>query len=150
VLIFTKIRTNFLFDCSAEFYSVHAVNKYFYFRNLARHNDIGKKGEELAKHFLVQSGFNILEKNWRYRRLEVDFIAVKSEVVHFVEVKTRTSEHMGRPEDLVTDAKMESLIEASEVYTEQNPLYERVQFDILSILIQLNKTSYLLIEDVFI
>ena len=59
---------------------------------MAEHNDIGKKGEELAAEYLQEKGYCILERNWtNMGRKELDIIATKDDVVAFVEVKTRRS-----------------------------------------------------------
>ena len=48
--------------------------------------EIGKQGEEIAKNFLIKKGFKILEMNYTYSKLaEIDIIAAKNKVVHFVE-----------------------------------------------------------------
>ena len=49
---------------------------------------IGKYGEEIAKNFLIKNGFEIIETNYRYSRIaEIDIIASKNDILHFVEVK---------------------------------------------------------------
>ena len=59
---------------------------------------IGKYGEDVAKNFLIKKGFQILETNYRYSRVaEIDIIASKKDVLHFIEVKTRTQEFFGKP-----------------------------------------------------
>lgn len=54
---------------------------------MAWHNETGKTGEKLAADWLEKKGFTILEKNWRHKRLEVDIIAEKDNLLHFIEVK---------------------------------------------------------------
>lgn len=82
--------------------------------------------------------------------MEIDIIAEKDEIIHFVEVKTRSSAFMGYPEEGVTEKKLRNLIDASEFYGEQNPQCNQIQFDILAITIIKNKVTYFFIEDVFI
>ncbi|HTF30986.1 MAG TPA: YraN family protein, partial [Flavitalea sp.] len=62
----------------------------------------GKKGELLAAKYLLDLGFNILHCNWRYRKAEIDIIASKNSILHFIEVKTRTSLAFGYPEESVS------------------------------------------------
>ncbi|MDB5232241.1 MAG: YraN family protein [Chitinophagaceae bacterium] len=64
--------------------------------------DIGNKGEDIAANHLQQLGFEILERNWRFRKWEVDIIASKGKLLHFIEVKTRTNLNYGRPEESIT------------------------------------------------
>jgi putative endonuclease len=117
---------------------------------MASHNELGKKGELLAREWLTIHGYNILHLNWRHAHLEVDIIASKEKTLHFIEVKTRTSETFGHPEEAVDHAKMKNLLSASESYQYLHPIWNRVQFDVLSINVGKNKTDYFLIEDVFI
>ena len=68
---------------------------------MARHNEIGKAGEQIAKNYLTERGYRILEENWRYRRAEVDLIAMDKDTLVIVEVKTRNSTAFGEIEDFV-------------------------------------------------
>ena len=60
--------------------------------------DTGFLGENIASAHLLELGFEILERNWRYKHLEIDIIASKENLLHIVEVKTRTSLLFGYPE----------------------------------------------------
>ncbi len=72
---------------------------------MAEHNLIGEKGEELATEFLVKKGYEVLTRNWRFQRAELDIVAqTKSELI-VVEVKTRTSEEFESPKEAVTISK---------------------------------------------
>ncbi|MCR4994641.1 MAG: YraN family protein [Bacteroidales bacterium] len=59
---------------------------------MARHNEFGKWGEDIAAGYLTEHGFEILKRNWRSSHKEIDIVAQKDEVLHFVEVKTRHGE----------------------------------------------------------
>ncbi|HQW84988.1 MAG TPA: YraN family protein [Ferruginibacter sp.] len=118
---------------------------------MARHNKTGSTGETLAETYLTSCGYNILHKNWRHSHWEVDIIAIKNNILHFIEVKTRRTENYGRPEDAVSDKKIQNLINASEEYLFKQPQWKRIQFDILSISILKDKpVEYFLIEDVYL
>lgn len=118
---------------------------------MAQHNKTGNFGEELAAAYLQQSGFVLLHQNWRHGHWEVDIIAEKDKVLHFVEVKTRRTKNFGHPEESVTKKKIQNLINASEQYLHQFPQWQRIQFDILSITILKNQpVEYFLIEDVYV
>jgi len=95
----------------------------------------GNEGEELAASWLEKNGYNILERNWRFRHWEVDIIASKDTFLHFVEVKTRHSLRFGRPEESITRDKMSNLRNAAEEYQYQNPCWKYIQFDVLAITI---------------
>ncbi len=115
---------------------------------MANHNDTGKEGEALAGKYLREIGFDILHTNWRYSRYEIDIIAVKDNILHFIEVKTRRSGKYGMPEDGVTSKKFESVSKAVEAYLEQNPDWKRIQYDTLAIMLKGDGIEYFLIEDV--
>jgi putative endonuclease len=111
----------------------------------------GKKGEELAAVYIANLGFRIIECNWRYRRFEIDLIAARSDVLHFIEVKTRTSTTYGFPEESVSNKKIRSMIKAGSSFAFMNPGWQNIQYDILSILI-IDKAppEYLFIEDIYL
>ncbi|MBL7831123.1 MAG: YraN family protein [Saprospiraceae bacterium] len=101
---------------------------------MADHNNIGKKGEEIAKKYLEAHGYKILETNWRFSRAEVDLIAMDKEIMVFVEVKTRSYDSFGKPEEFVSRAKEKMLMDAASVYTNQVNHDWEIRFDIISII----------------
>lgn len=117
---------------------------------MARHISVGKLGERLAKEYLERSGFTILHQNWQHRHWEIDIIATRADVLHFVEVKTRRSLRFGYPEADVTRKKLRYIIKAAEEYQFQNPGQVRIQFDVLSIILHDEDEEYLFIEDVYV
>lgn len=117
---------------------------------MALHNELGKTGEQLAADYLCDLGYSIIRKNWRHSRYEIDLIALKDEVLHFIEVKTRRSQRYGLPEDDVDRRKLKSLIHAGEAFLTKYPYWKRIQFDILSITISRDKNEYFFIEDVYV
>lgn len=117
---------------------------------MAQHNKLGRRGENLARQFLEQKGYEILETNWRYQRAEVDIIARQEEWLVFVEVKTRTSEIYGRPETFFTPAKGQLMAQAAFAYIEETNHSGEVRFDVISILIPPNGPSEIThFEDAF-
>jgi len=122
-----------------------------FIKKMADHNTTGASGELMAVKHLTEKGFTILHKNWRHSHWEVDIIAVKENVLHFIEVKTRRTKKFGHPEDAVSKKKIRNLINASEEYLYQFPRWQRIQFDILSITILKHEpVEYFFIEDVFL
>ncbi|MBX3253138.1 MAG: YraN family protein [Chitinophagaceae bacterium] len=116
---------------------------------MANHNQTGKLGETLALLYLERHSFIILHTNWRYSYYEIDIIAEKDNILHFIEVKTRRSTTFGLPEESVTDAKIEKLMKAGEAFLYQHPEWKRIQYDILSILLRYRQPAeYFFIEDV--
>ncbi len=118
---------------------------------MAKHIETGKKGEKMAIKWLQERSYRILEQNWRHGRFEVDVIAEKLMVLQFIEIKTRRTSKFGLPEQSVRQKKIQNLINAAEQYLYLNPQWQRIQFNILSILIIQNQpVEYFLIEDVFL
>lgn len=117
---------------------------------MAHNNKTGRLGEELAIPWFVNKNYLILHKNWRHRHWEVDLIAAKDDVLHFIEVKTRTTHSYGYPEDNVNRKKIANLIDAADEYLQFYPKWKKIQFDILAITISENEVEYFFIEDVYL
>lgn len=117
---------------------------------MAEHNELGRLGELLAKEYLEQHGYVILEKNWVYGRAEIDLIAFYEQKLIFVEVKTRRSVDHGEPEDFVNWKKEKQMEFASSVYIDKRNHQGEIRFDIIAIVFE-NKELYKInhIEDAF-
>lgn len=74
-----------------------------------KRKETGALGEKLAKEFLIQKGYRILDTNYRCFYGEMDIIAQQGDCLVFIEVRTRTGHSFGSPEESITDAKMEKL-----------------------------------------
>ncbi|UMB59387.1 YraN family protein [Lutibacter sp. A80] len=117
---------------------------------MATHNELGKKGEALAAEYLLKNGYQILEKNWFYKKAEVDIIALKGETLAVVEVKTRSSNYFGNPQDFVNPKKIRLLVEAINQYITTKDLDVEVRFDIIAILKNQHSFKIEHIEDAFL
>jgi len=118
---------------------------------MAVHNHTGRSGESLAREYFLQNGYEILHQNWRHKHWEVDIIACRKGLLHFIEVKTRTSFTFGYPEESVDTKKTRFLINASEQFLYIHPQWQRIQFDILSINMKEDGAAeYFLIEDIYL
>lgn len=117
---------------------------------MASHNDLGEKGEQLAIEFLLDKGYTILEKNYRFLKAEVDIIAQKADVLAAIEVKTRTSDYFGNPEEFVNPKKIKLLITAIDNYVIKNDLDVEVRFDIIAIISNKKATKIEHLEDAFL
>lgn len=117
---------------------------------MAIHNELGKRGEEIAAAYLADKGYRILNTNWRCARAEVDLIADQQGTIVFVEVKTRSSVDYGQPEEFVSYKKEKQLEFASSVYIEMRKHEGEIRFDIIAIVFE-NKDLYKInhIEDAF-
>jgi putative endonuclease len=117
---------------------------------MAQHLELGRKGEALAKTLLENAGYEILDENWTHGKAEVDIIAYKDKVIIFAEVKTRTGNGFGEPEDFVDARKQRLLVEAADEYIYLMEHEGEVRFDIISILFD-KQSNYKIkhIEDAF-
>lgn len=93
----------------------------------------GNEGENLAAEFLKQKGFEIVARNYRFRRSEIDLIAKRENWLVFIEVKTRSSIEYGQPEEFVDDIKAYHIFEAAEEYIFSNDWQGHVRFDVVSV-----------------
>jgi putative endonuclease len=97
------------------------------------HNQrIGKWGEEIAAGYLAQLGTEIVIRNARTPYGEIDIVARQGGTTIFIEVKTRTSDKMGMPEDSITARKRQHMLSAAEHYAMEHEI-DHWQIDVVSI-----------------
>lgn len=116
---------------------------------MATHNELGKKGEDIAVEYLIEQGHLIIARNFRYYKSEVDIISRNANTIVFTEVKTRSTDKFGYPEEAVGLKKKQKLQEAMDYYLAENNIKEEARFDIISIVINSNNTALHHIEDAF-
>ena len=78
--------------------------------------ELGIHGERVAEERLVDLGYRILDRNWSWPGGELDLVAEQNGEIVFVEVKARRSQTLGPPEESITRAKREKLIQTAHVY----------------------------------
>lgn len=116
---------------------------------MAAHNELGKKGEDLAVQFLIKKGYEILETNYRYVKAEVDILAKKGNILAAVEVKTRSTPEFGDPQDFLKPQQIKRLVKAVDYFVNQRDLEVDVRFDIVAIIKNKLGTRIEHIEDAF-
>jgi len=116
---------------------------------MAEHNALGKEGEQLAVDFLQKKGYDILEKNYRYLKAEIDIIAKKEDTIVVVEVKTRSTPDFGDPQDFVKPKQIQLLVKGIDHYVVENDLDVEVRFDIVAIIKNKQGTKIEHLEDAF-
>lgn len=102
---------------------------------MGKHNELGKKGEQIAAEFLLKKEHIVLATNFRYQHREIDIISSVGKLLVFSEIKTRSSLRYGFPEEAVTPEKQKLIKEAAASYLEQYPMYDNCRFDVISIVI---------------
>ena len=79
--------------------------------------ELGKMGEDIARCYLLQNNYKIIEQNFRCRQGEIDIVAIDENELVFIEVKTRTSHQYGKPCEAVDDTKIKHILRVAEYYT---------------------------------
>lgn len=85
---------------------------------------LGRRGEELAVAELTRRGYEIVTRNWRCPAGEVDVVARRGEVWYFVEVRTRRGREFGTPEESLTQAKQQRMIDVALTYLGEHNLHD--------------------------
>ena len=116
---------------------------------MAQHNQLGSEGEELAVDFLLKNDYEIIERNYRFDKAEVDIIARKKEVLAIIEVKTRSTADFGNPQDFVKPKQIQRLVKAVDEYVNTNNLDVEVRFDIIDIVREGKKFKIEHLENAF-
>ena len=95
----------------------------------------GDAGETIASVWLEENGFKIVQMNYQNKHGEIDIIATKDEVYHFVEVKMRVKDSYGRGREAVGPAKQKRIRTAAQYYLIENGLHDAVYscFDVVEI-----------------
>jgi putative endonuclease len=110
--------------------------------NLAR----GRAGEDLAAAWYVGQGYDIVARNWRNRRGEIDLVCARRDLIVFCEVKSRRTDRHGAPPEAVTRRKQLRLRRLAADYLVGHANGRRqVRFDVAAIL----GTTLSVIEDAF-
>lgn len=102
---------------------------------MAKHNELGKQGEQAAWEFLIGKGYTVRETNWRVGKLEIDIVAQEPQAnrLHIIEVKTRSNTEHYDPMQAITRAKIRNLVNAAAGYISQYQLKMSVQYDVMII-----------------
>lgn len=117
---------------------------------MAQHNELGKKGEEMAVAHLLATGYEIVARNFIFQKAEVDIIARKDDVLAVVEVKTRSTPDFGDPQDFVKKKQINRLVKAIDYFVNEHNLDVEVRFDIIAIIKNKAGTRLEHLEDAFL
>ncbi len=99
-----------------------------------RQSRIGRDGEGIARQYLREQGFELLDQNYRCEGAEVDIVAREGEILVFCEVKMRVSDEFGLPEDAITPRKQRQIRKAAIGYVTEHEIEGRdCRFDVVAI-----------------
>ena len=117
---------------------------------MATHNELGALGEQIAVDYLIERGYQIIERNWSNGHKEIDIVAKDGDTIVIVEVKTRRSTYLVEPETAVDVFKQRNLIWAANSFVNRFQYDNDVRIDIISIVIDRNNEKRIEhIEDAF-
>lgn len=104
--------------------------------NMAKHNDTGKWGEDLATDYLRNSGYEIIERDWRDDHRDIDIIARSPDLrtIVFVEVKTRSNDVITKPEEAIDRKKIRNIGMAADSYVKMLNVLDELRFDVISVI----------------
>jgi len=113
------------------------------------HIELGKRGEEVAVNHLCTKGYEVVERNYKWKNSEVDIICKKNNLLIVVEVKTRNSLALGEPYLSVTRSKQRQIIKVTNEFIQSNNVSLDVQFDVISIILNQHQMQIEHIENAF-
>ncbi|MFQ5708236.1 MAG: YraN family protein [bacterium] len=95
---------------------------------------VGNLGENLATRYLKQHAFEIIDRNYRWARGEIDIVAKKENTLIFVEVKTARQKGFGSPESWVDERKQRQIGQVAQHYLQEKEIEEMdCRFDVVAI-----------------
>lgn len=98
--------------------------------------NLGKLGEGIAVRHLKGKGYVILEQDWRSGHRDIDIVCMKDDITIFVEVKTRSTDVYGQPDEAVDRQKMQNILHSANSYMKFRQVSGPVRFDIISVVIR--------------
>ena len=117
---------------------------------MGNHNGLGRYGEDRATRFLENAGYQVVERNYRYLKAEIDLIARKGGVLAIVEVKTRTGRSLEHMAEAVNKRKIQRLVTAADHYISSMELDVEARFDIIWITKYGDRVTLQHIENAFL
>lgn len=111
--------------------------------------DFGKFAEEKATEFYIARGYAIRERNWRFKRIEIDLIAQTGDTVVFVEVKARSGRGTD-PLDAVTPDKIRRMVRGADIYLKSLDGDLEYRFDIVALTGDFSDYRVEVYEDAFL
>ena len=100
---------------------------------MAEHNEKGKRAEELASEWLIGKGYELVDKNYRFKHAEIDLIMKFRGILIFVEVKFRSGTGFGFAEEFVDFTKKKLLVKAADAYVHEKDWHKDIRFDIVAV-----------------
>ncbi|MEZ4936115.1 MAG: YraN family protein [Crocinitomicaceae bacterium] len=116
---------------------------------MSKHLELGREGEALAVKHLEENGFHILDRNYRFKHLELDIVCEKDNTLVIVEVKTRTTRKLGEPY-MISRAKQKQILKATTHYVQERGVDSEIRLDVIGIIKNQFEVSLEHIEGAFV
>ena len=111
---------------------------------------MGNKAEDLACQYLIEQGWDIIERNYYAGHFEVDIIAKDSDIIVFIEVKMRSNTHFDSPIEHVNETKVLRVYAAAEKWIYENEyINSTLRFDVIGILNKKDGAEFTHLKDAF-
>ena len=101
---------------------------------MATHNDFGKEGEQLAEKFLIEKGYKVIARNYRFGKGEIDLICTHNDMLVFVEVRARKDEEIIRVTDTISKKKKMLLLKTANYFVEEKDIDLECRFDVITLI----------------
>lgn len=111
--------------------------------------ELGVLGEQIARKWLAEHGYSIIENNYQPRKHEIDLVAFEGGDLVIIEVKTRSDTSFGRPEDAVDHRKRQYLIRMANQFVRSHHWEGNTRFDVVSIVMQNGQPDIQVIKNAF-
>ena len=104
----------------------------------------GKTGENIAISYLKKNNYKIISKNYKCKVSEIDIIAIKENILTFIEVKSRTNKDYGMPYEPVDNKKISKIRKGAQIFLISNTInYEGISFDIIEVFLNDNTVNHI-------
>ena len=118
---------------------MNSVRKGIFNRVKAKNFETGRLGEVIAKKYLQDKGYDIIDQNYKTKYAEIDLIARHKGILVFVEVRTKTKEQFGTPEESINRNKINKLIKNAQSYAAIKNYNKEYRIDAICVILDENK-----------
>lgn len=109
---------------------------------MLNNKETGRLGENIARSYLIEKGYSIIETNYSTRCGEIDIIARDGKLIVFIEVKTRRGIKFGYPREAVDKHKQQKIKNIAELYMLRKKLADMpVRLDVIEVFIDENNNA---------
>lgn len=116
---------------------------------MVNNHSLGARAEQYAAEYLEGKGYEIIGRNYRCGKSEIDIIATHMELLVVVEVKARSTAYFGMPQEFIGKVKIGHIVKAADHYMQVNNLDGEVRFDVIAIVERNQNLEVTHIEDAF-